>query len=65
MSTPPPSNLLNWLRYSGPPASFSLLAPAYADKYGVDRQEMKEVMARTEGRADGKLVSGIVSSRLG
>ena len=28
------------------PASFSLLAPAYADKYGVDRKEMKEVMAR-------------------
>ncbi len=28
------------------PASFSLLAPAYADKYGVDRDEMKEVMAR-------------------
>lgn len=28
------------------PASFSLLAPAYADKYGVDREEMKEVMAR-------------------
>ena len=28
------------------PASFSLLAPAYADKYGVDEDEMKEVMAR-------------------
>ncbi|MGH9270586.1 MAG: acetyl-CoA acetyltransferase, partial [Ilumatobacteraceae bacterium] len=26
------------------PASFSLLAPAYAKKYGVDSEEMKEVM---------------------
>jgi acetyl-CoA C-acetyltransferase len=28
------------------PASFSFLAPAYAHKYGVDREEMKEVMTR-------------------
>ena len=28
------------------PASFSLLAPAYADKYGVTPEEMKEVMTR-------------------
>jgi acetyl-CoA C-acetyltransferase len=28
------------------PASFSLLAPAYGRKYGVDRAEMKEVMTR-------------------
>ena len=28
------------------PASFSLLAPAYAKKYGVDTEEMKEVMTR-------------------
>lgn len=28
------------------PASFSLLAPAYSKKYGVDEQEMKDVMAR-------------------
>jgi acetyl-CoA C-acetyltransferase len=29
-----------------PPASFSLLEPAYANKYGVDREQMKEVMTR-------------------
>jgi acetyl-CoA C-acetyltransferase len=29
-----------------PPANFSLLAPAYAKKYGVDAQELKDVMAR-------------------
>jgi acetyl-CoA C-acetyltransferase len=29
-----------------PPANFSLLAPAYARKYGVDPDELKEVMAR-------------------
>ncbi len=28
------------------PASFSFLAPAYAEKYGVDAQEMKDVMTR-------------------
>jgi acetyl-CoA C-acetyltransferase len=28
------------------PAMFSLLAPAYADKYGVDPDEMKEVLTR-------------------
>ena len=28
------------------PALFSLLAPAYREKYGVDAQEMKDVMAR-------------------
>jgi acetyl-CoA C-acetyltransferase len=28
------------------PASFSLLAPAYAKKYGVDEAELKEVMTR-------------------
>ena len=28
------------------PASFSFLAPAYAEKYGVDPQEMKDVMTR-------------------
>jgi len=28
------------------PARFSLLAPAYANKYGVDEDEMKEVMTR-------------------
>lgn len=28
------------------PASFSFLAPAYAHRYGLDAQEMKEVMAR-------------------
>jgi len=28
------------------PASFSLLAPAYGEKYGVDRTTMKEVMTR-------------------
>src|SRR5215208_2689159 len=28
------------------PASFSLLAPAYAKKYGVDADEMKEVLTR-------------------
>jgi acetyl-CoA C-acetyltransferase len=28
------------------PASFSLLAPAYAHKYGVDADEMKDVMTR-------------------
>jgi acetyl-CoA C-acetyltransferase len=28
------------------PASFSLLAPAYAKKYGVDSQELKDVMTR-------------------
>ena len=29
-----------------PPANFSLLAPAYAKKYGVDPEELKDVMAR-------------------
>ena len=29
-----------------PPASFSFLEPAYAHKYGVPRDEMKEVMSR-------------------
>ncbi|HEV3364649.1 MAG TPA: acetyl-CoA acetyltransferase [Acidimicrobiia bacterium] len=29
-----------------PPAMFSLLAPAYAKKYGVDEAELKDVMAR-------------------
>jgi acetyl-CoA C-acetyltransferase len=29
-----------------PPANFSLLAPAYAKKYGVDAAELKDVMAR-------------------
>src|SRR5437764_7236576 len=28
------------------PAMFSLLAPAYANKYGVDEQEMKDVLTR-------------------
>ena len=28
------------------PALFSLLAPAYCNKYGVDRDEMKEVLTR-------------------
>lgn len=28
------------------PASFSLLAPAYADKYGVDEGQMKDVLTR-------------------
>ena len=28
------------------PANFSLLAPAYANKYGVDKDEMKDVMTR-------------------
>ena len=28
------------------PAAFSFLAPAYAEKYGVDDQEMKDVMTR-------------------
>lgn len=28
------------------PAMFSLLAPAYANKYGVDEQEMKDVLSR-------------------
>ena len=28
------------------PARFSLLAPAYANKYGVDEQELKEVLTR-------------------
>jgi acetyl-CoA C-acetyltransferase len=28
------------------PAAFSFLAPAYAEKYGVDPQEMKDVMTR-------------------
>src|SRR5687767_897339 len=28
------------------PATFSLLAPAYANKYGVDKDELKDVMAR-------------------
>ena len=28
------------------PASFSFLAPAYAEKYGVDSQEMKDVLTR-------------------
>jgi acetyl-CoA C-acetyltransferase len=28
------------------PASFSLLAPAYANKYGVDEEEMKDVLTR-------------------
>jgi acetyl-CoA C-acetyltransferase len=28
------------------PASFSLLEPAYANKYGVDREQMKEVLTR-------------------
>ena len=28
------------------PASFSLLAPAYAEKYGVTREELKEVLTR-------------------
>jgi len=28
------------------PAAFSLLAPAYADKYGVDPDELKDVMTR-------------------
>ena len=31
---------------SASPAAFSFLAPAYADKYGVDPDEMKEVMTR-------------------
>jgi acetyl-CoA C-acetyltransferase len=29
-----------------PPAAFSLLEPAYANKYGVDREELKEVLSR-------------------
>ncbi|UGQ11245.1 acetyl-CoA acetyltransferase [Yinghuangia sp. ASG 101] len=28
------------------PAAFSLLAPAYAERYGVDRDELKDVLAR-------------------
>src|SRR5439155_7813644 len=28
------------------PASFSLLEPAYANKYGVDRDQMKDVLTR-------------------
>src|SRR5690606_21982241 len=28
------------------PAMFSLLAPAYAEKYGVDEAEMKDVLTR-------------------
>jgi len=31
---------------TSPPANFSLLAPAYAKKYGVDATELKDVMAR-------------------
>jgi acetyl-CoA C-acetyltransferase len=29
-----------------PPAAFALLAPAYADRYGVDQSELKEVFTR-------------------
>jgi acetyl-CoA C-acetyltransferase len=32
------------------PALFSLLAPAYAKKYGVDETEMKDVLTRSHGR---------------
>jgi acetyl-CoA C-acetyltransferase len=42
--TPPPSDGTGSALTA--PAMFSLLAPAYAKRYGVDEQEMKDVMAR-------------------
>lgn len=41
----PPSNDGTLPEVSAP-AGFSFLAPAYSHKYGVDRQEMKEVLTR-------------------
>jgi acetyl-CoA C-acetyltransferase len=42
--SPPPND--GTLPTMTAPASFSLLAPAYAKKYGVDEAEMKEVLTR-------------------
>jgi acetyl-CoA C-acetyltransferase len=42
-----PSDGTGWIMGdTTPPANFSLLAPAYAQKYGVDPTELKDVMAR-------------------
>jgi acetyl-CoA C-acetyltransferase len=42
-----PSDGTGWIMGdTTPPANFSLLAPAYAKKYGVDADELKDVMAR-------------------
>src|SRR5882672_12196789 len=42
-----PSDGTGWIMGdTTPPANFSLLAPAYAKKYGVDATELKDVMAR-------------------
>ena len=53
-ATTPRSSRVTWAPGSRParsaaltaPASFSLLAPAYAHKYGVDPTEMKDVLTR-------------------
>src|SRR5581483_5363002 len=43
MSNPPNDGTLSNMTA---PATFSLLAPAYAKKYGVDEAELKQVLAR-------------------
>jgi acetyl-CoA C-acetyltransferase len=43
MSSPPNDGTLSSMTA---PATFSLLAPAYAKKYGVDEAELKQVLAR-------------------
>ena len=42
--TPPPNDGTN--PNMSAPAAFSLLAPAYAEKYGVDQKKLKEVISR-------------------
>jgi acetyl-CoA C-acetyltransferase len=42
----PPSDGTGGVGEITPPANFSLLAPAYAKKYGVDADEMKDVLTR-------------------
>ena len=46
--SPPPND--GTLPTMTAPASFSLLAPAYAKKYGVDEAEMKDVLTASRGR---------------
>src|SRR5207253_4370503 len=46
VTTPPPGAGDEGRGETSAPANFSLLAPAYAEKYGVDLDEMKEVLTR-------------------
>lgn len=46
VNLPPPSDGADGRGEATAPANFSLLAPAYAQKYGVAESELKEVLAR-------------------